>query len=571
MKILKGISAAPGIARGPVCIYTAGTGREVPQYTIAPRDVPAELKRLRAAIDATAREMRKMIAAAGSRFDKKAAEIFAAHLAIICDPSLFRKIADRIESRLMNAEHALVDTFESYLKQYTHAEGHFKELAHDLVDTRDRLLEGFLPEAGGFKCEVGEKQPVIVAASRLTPSMVLNVPRENVLAFVTQEGGFTSHATILARTYGVPIIFGIDIDKELDCGFNVIVNGSQGTVIVSPDKKMREHYARRIAVLEKRKGVCDQRKEQTTRTGSGQRVMMKVNISTPEEFSLIRGLPHDGIGLLRTEFLFLRRDEPPSEEEQYQVYRRILEEDARKPVAVRLLDLGLDKMPAFMRNAEIAAAEQGLRGAAVAEEFPDIYISQAKALLRANSYGNLQLIYPMVSDVNDLMIFKRIVARAKAMLSREKAAFNGHFTEGVMIETPAAVMLTDELLQNVDFVNIGSNDLLQYTLAVTRGNRIEEERYHILHPALMRMMEIIVKAGRKARKEVCLCGEIASFEEFYPLLLALGLTCFSVGIPQFNDIKCALLHVRQPDGRKILNDYYKAESKKDVERQIARL
>lgn len=563
---MRGTSAAPGIARGVVCLYTSSLEDSVPHYSIASGAVQDELKRLRSAFDTARNEMGRMVALAKTRSDSNAADIFTTHLMMLNDKSLIEKAEALVKNQMINAEHAVSDAFDGYIKKYEDAGGHFAELTHDFIDVRNRVLSGFALDSGKFKCEVGERGAVIVASKRLTPSMVLNMEKANVLAFVTREGGITSHAVILARSFGVPVMFGIDVENELDCGMNAVVDASAGKVIVSPDRKTTEYYDKKLENNRKRKLLCDAKKDVYAKLRSGQRVSLKINITTPDEMELVRYMPHDGIGLLRTEFLFINKKQVPTEEEQFAMYSRLLSEAGDKSVTVRLLDLGGDKLPLFIQLKGDPFMEY--RGAMAVEAFPELYMSQARALLRANMKGNLRILFPMVSDVGDLKTFKDLIEKASASLKKEgRESFTGNLKCGIMVETPGAVMLVDELLKGSDFINIGSNDLLQYTLAAARGNPLAEKRYHIMHPALLKLLEITAVKAAKSGKEVCLCGEIASFEEFYPLLLETGLKSFSVSPAKFNDIKCELMH-RLTSGKKTLQRYYKMPSKAETEKYI---
>jgi phosphotransferase system enzyme I (PtsI) len=240
-------------------------------------------------------------------------------------------------------------------------------------------------------------------------------------------------------------------------------------------------------------------------------------------------------------------------------------------VTVRLLDISSDKLPLFLKIPENINTDMELRGAMAVETFSELYITQVKALLRANTLGNMKLLFPMVSDHSDLKTFRDSVLEAKERLKKEKVKLvHDNVKEGIMIETPAAVMLADELASKVDFINIGSNDLLSYTLAAQRGSMLAEKRYHILHPALVKMLEEISRAGKAAAKEVCLCGEVATFEEYYPVLLETGLDSFSVSVAKFPDIKCQLHHIKKTTGKAAINGFYKTESKEDADRYFAK-
>ncbi len=566
MKVLKGTPVSSGITRGVVCLYSNEIEDRLPHYVVKDEHVPNELNRLQEARETARKEMEEMTHLARGQLDKEARDIFRANLSFLNDEGLYKKISELIKDKKINAEHAVNDIFEEYIKEFEKKNEHFKELSNDFIDIRNRIIKAFNIDTGRFVCPVGERKPVIVASKRLTPSMILGIQKNNVLAFITEHGGFTNHATILARSYGVPNIYGIDVENKLKCGMNAIVDGSMGKIIISPDKKTSQYYDRKIKSVKEKKNYCDIRKGLSPRTKSGKRIKLKLNISIIEELNAVKELPHDGIGLLRTEFLFVNRDTAPSEDEQYGIYKKILEQDTSKPVSVRLLDIGMDKMPLYFKLPEDLTREIELRGTVAVGAFPEIYLSQAKALLRASvGFSNLQLLYPMVSDLQDLKIYRDIFTKAKKALRKEKVEFNDqNIKEGVMVETPSAVMMVDEILNEVDFLNIGSNDLLQYSLAAFRGSPLVEDRYHILHPALIKLIEIVVRAGKKAKKEVCLCGEIAFFEEFYPLFLQIGLGSFSVAVSKFSDIKCELLGLQIPKDKNMLKEIYKIHSKEKL-------
>lgn len=565
MKVLKGITASPGIVKGAACLYLEKREEDIPHYGIEAERVEAEVSRLDEALNKAKGSMRQVISASENLFDKRSADIFNAHLLVLEDPVLYNNMAGLIRTRLVNAEHAASDAFEEYIKNYEMSELHFAELAHDIKDVKNRLLAAFGGILGHFECPVGEQQPVIVVSKRLTPSMVINITRRNALAFVTEEGGFTTHATILARGYGVPVIFGVNVTDNINCGDRAIVDGRRGAIFVSPDAATEEAYERKIQDIEKKRAVCEIKKEIPSQTKKGLRVSLKANISAPGEIELLGGLHYDGIGLLRTEFLFVNKDAPPSEEKQYAMYRHVLESAGGKPVVARLLDIASDKMPSYLRLPPQENPDLGIRGARALDLFKDIYITQAKALLRASLHGEMKILYPMISDLNDIRSFRRVLKTARSKLRKEKALFNEDIKEGIMIETPAAAVMAGTLLKHADFANIGSNDLLQYTLAASRGSVSVEKRYHILHPALIRLIEIIVKAGDKTRKEVCLCGEIASFDEYYPLFLSLGLKSFSVAASRLADIKCELMHLEKPP-KTLLRKFYNTKTKEEIDK-----
>lgn len=562
MKTLDGLSAASGIARGITCLYKEKAEEDIPHYLISRKDVPKELERLKRAYAKAKYSMEEVFESSRSLLGSAtASEIFKAHEMILEDAHLLKEVTSRIKNKLVNAEHAIVDGFNDYIVEFEKNQFHFAELAHDVIDVRNRLLATFKRNAAQIDCVVPEKEPLIITAKRLTPSMVLNVQKKNVLAFVTEEGGYTTHASILAKGFGVPVVFGVDVEGNIDCGDFLIVDGSLGKVIVNPDKAKDKYYRDKIAKLEKRKAVCEIKKGAAPQTKTGLRLKLKVNITTPPEMELVEGVNYDGVGLLRTEFLFQDPHVPPTEDEQMKMYKTVVERASGKPVTVRLMDIGGDKVPPYIQLPHQENPELGIRGARALEFFSDLYKTQMRAILRSSAFGDVRVLYPMVADISDLESYREMMKDAKKELRKEKVKFNTKIQEGVMIETPSAAIMADVLLENVDFANIGSNDLLQYTLASERGNVFTEKRYHVLHPSLVVLLGVIAKAGKKQKKEVCLCGAISSFEEFYPLLMSIGLSSFSIAVSKYDDIKCHLLYEKKP-GKDLAEKFYAVSSTK---------
>lgn len=564
MKIFKGITASPGIAQGPSCMYSERIEETIPHYVIDRERVPDEIKRMEEAYAKARTTMGEVLAVSEKMFGKAGDEIFKAHMVILEDRVLRESAVKLIEEKNINAEHAVNDVFEGYIKQLQGKDSHFSEIAHDIIDVRDRILSSFSGSSGRFECPMGERQPVVVVSRRLTPSMIMKIPREHVLAFVTEEGGFTTHATILARNYGVPVIFGVDVENNVDCGAQVIVDGGLGKVIVDPDKKTDEIYSKKIEGLLRKKAVCAAHSEKPARTQKKTRVLLKVNISDPGEMELLKDVHYDGVGLLRSEFVLGDRSRPPEENEWVKAYRDVLERAEGRPVVIRLLDIGGDKMPEYLSLPDQENPDLGIRGARALELFADVYLRQIRAILRCSVFGDLRILYPMVSDVGDIESYRSILRKAESQLSGEKIPFKKGIQEGVMIETPSAAIMADRLLETVDFANIGSNDLIQYTLAASRGNQLIEKRYHIVHPSLVRLMEIVAKEGKKAGKEICLCGEIASFEEYHSLFLGIGLYSFSVAPARLEDIKCHLMHTKRTD-KNFVRRFYKSGTKDELD------
>ena len=565
VKTLKGTAAASGIAKGIGCIYSEKSEENIPYYPVSSDLTGSEIARLGRAYDIAAEEMHELNIASRKMFGKEGGEIFDVHSMILEDISIREGIESRVKDKLINAEHAVYDVFSEYAEHMKSGKSRFDEIVQDVIIVRNRLISCFGGSSGEFSCSSVEKHPVVIVAKRLTPSMILDIPRENILAFVTEEGGFTTHATILARNFGVPIIFNVKIEGEINCGDSLIVDGIKGTVVVAPNAATIKHYDIKIANAEKRKAVCMAEQHELAKTSHGDRIILKCNISTPNELELLSTVNYDGVGLLRSEFLFAGRNSAPEEDEWTNVYSEALDRAEGKGVVARLVDIGGDKLPNYLVMPHQENPDLGIRGARAIVLFRGVYLAQMKGILRASVHGDIRILYPMVSDVGDIKAFREILKEARRDLRREKVKFNPKIKEGVMIEVPSAAIMADSILDEVDFVNIGSNDLVQYTLAAARGNQIIEKRYHILHPSLVKLMDIVVRAGKKHRKEVCLCGEIADFEEFYPLFLAIGLKSFSVAASKVDEVKCHLLYQKKPS-RKMVEKFYTLTSKKAIDR-----
>lgn len=564
MKVLEGTPASPGIAIGTGCLYTERSEEKVPHYIISPEKVEEEIARLERAYEKASETIKDLNAASRKMFGKQGEEIFDMHGAILGDISIRDRSKSLISENLVNAEHAAYDAFTEYATHLKKGKSRFDEIAQDVIDVRNRLIASFTGTSGEFVCPVGVEQAVVVVAKKMTPSMVLSIPKEHVLAFVTDEGGFTTHATILARNYGVPIVFNVDTEDNINCGDNIIVDGSRGKVIVSPDTATLKKYSQETKKASQRKLVCEAKKLEPSKTGRGARITLKCNISTPNELEMLGDINYDGVGLLRSEFIFPGKTEAPEEDEWASLYTEAVERAGGKSVVIRLIDVGGDKLPGYLSLPPQENPDLGIRGARAIEIFGDVYLAQVKGILRAAVHGDARVLFPMVSDISDVKAFREIVDKARKSLRREGKKFTPRVKQGVMIEVPSAALMAESILGEVDFANIGSNDLVQYTLAAARGNQLIEKRYHILHPSIVKLMEIVVKAGKKHKKEVCLCGEIADFEEFYPILLALGLRSFSVAAAKLDDMKCYLLH-QKIYPKTVLDRYYSLRTKKEID------
>jgi len=540
---LNGKTVVPGLAIGNICTLFDEEERKIPHYRIPENRIRSEIKRARSSIEEAKSEMRKYINKSDSNQDGTASKIFDSHLMILKDQSLFEKIQEDIENRQVNAEHAIYDAFDEYIELYQNKNLHFKELVHDFKDVRDNLLEKFDNKEAKNSCPLPDRSPVIIAAKRLSPYMMNDLTQDNILGFVTEEGGFTTHASVLAASMDIPFMFNVPVSEYCRCNDRAILDAVNQEFILHPNPDTIEQYEKKSEAYQRKVDKYKEIASQPAYTRDKKRINLTVSINLPNEIELLDDYNFDGVGLLRTEFLFMKQDEPPTEEEQLNIYKLAAQASGENPVSIRLLDIGADKTPHYLDLPEQNNPDLGIKGARSLNYFRDIFKTQIGALLKAAKYGNIRILLPMISDISDINHFKEVIRERKQEIEKQEGITLPETDIGAMIETPAAAMLTEEIAENVDFINIGSNDLLQYTIAASRENPEIYEKYHSLHPSLIKLLDKIVKGTRDKDIEVSLCGEIANFEEAYPLFLDLGLTSYSVPVSKHSLIKHELSRI----------------------------
>lgn len=533
---------------GSVCMYNEDVSAVMPRFSITVDHIETELIRAIDALNLLADELRRLVTAARDAGDHKAADIFSAHEMILRDDALRTHAGSIIREQLINAEHAVDIAFTSFIEVYRSKSGHFAELAHDLEDIKLRAIEAFGHSRGKLVCHDDEMAGIVVAKSPL-PSTIMGSDNSHLRAMVTQEGSATAHGVILARAHGIPLVYGIDYKKLISHGSIVAVDGDRGLIIVDPDDKTIASFKERERAFRQR--FVQQRERITACAGSskpvtrdGLEIALKINLESVDDLNGTLPEAASGIGLLRTEFIFGGFN-PPTIEEHIQAYRKVCAFAGDKEVVVRMLDLGADKAPSFMKVAGMLDHDLGTRGARAVTMFKEIFTDQARALCRARAEGlNVSVLFPMVSDISDIDVYRGILTDAARI---EGSCFS--IPTGVMIETPGAAMMAYQLIREVDFANLGTNDLLQYTLAAARGDPMADSQYHVMHPAMLKLVREAVKGARKASKPLCMCGMIGSVPENYDVLLALGLRTFSIRLNAFYPI-CSSISEQDSDGDK---------------------
>lgn len=535
-KILQGIPASGGIAIGPAFLYRP-TGVATSRRSLRPEEVSLEVARYQEALIKTKRQIQEIESKVQKELGDEHAAIFQAHQIVLDDPLFVEEIPASIESRRLNAEFLLS---EGLGKFKTILEGledpYFRERGGDVADVGNRVLKNL---AGVEKDPLKElDREVILVSVDLSPSDTVSLSPEHVKGFATDIGGRTSHVAIVARSLGLPAAVGMGtLTSEVLDGDILIVDGNEGRVIVNPDtktlkeyRKEKENYAAFYRSLEALRNL-------PARTPDGREVVLAGNIEMPHEVDDVLAHGAQGIGLFRTEFLFLNRDTLPTEDEQFEVYREVARKMGKHPTIVRTLDVGGDKFLSHVNIAEERNPFLGLRAIRLCLKRPDLFRTQLRAILRASAHGPLQIMFPMISSVQEMRQAKLHLKACMEELKHEKQKFNPAIEVGAMVEIPSAAVIADLLITECDFMSIGTNDLIQYTLAVDRVNESVAYLYDPLNPAVLRLIHRTIVACQDQKKWAGMCGEMAGDPKFVPLLLGLGLDEFSVSGSVIPEIK----------------------------------
>ncbi len=530
-RLLKGIGVSPGVAVGPAVVIQPSLP-PVPDRVVPRKAVAAEVARMRAAVAAVRAHLESLRRRAAARAGPEEAKIFDAQIMMLEDDEFLGAVEALIRENQLSAERAF--EFKALeMRALWSANPRLRERVADLSGVHFRVLQHLLGEpVGGIPQGTGGR-PAIVFTHELTPGLTVEFDRSQVAGFVAEEGTRTSHAAILAHSLGIPCVMGLVGGLgRVDSGTLVVLDGTHGTVLLDPTPaEIEEALAqdrRRLAVeheLERTIG-------QPAVTREGERVTVRGNVDMPEELDAAVAHGAEGVGLLRTEFMILGRSELPSEEEQARYYARVAERFPHHPVVVRSFDLGGDKFPAAVSPEPEANPFLGWRALRVCLDRPEILKTQVRAILRARANADVQLMIPLVTQIEEIERTRELVYEAAAELRNEGRLAAGDLPVGIMVETPAAVLLIERMAELSDFLSVGTNDLTQYTLVVDRGNARLADRFNPLHPAVVRSLKAVADAARRAGKEASVCGEMASDPISAFLLLGLGYRVLSAAPPR---------------------------------------
>lgn len=521
----KGIAASKGYAIGKVFLQEH---EEIIITDEKVTDVTLEKEKLQKALDASRDQLEKIKAKAAVEMGEEKAAVFEAHITLLDDPEFTGTMAMEIENNQLNAMKAVENVTNTFVMIFESMEdAYMRERAADIKDVSKRIIAN-LAGRGGDAFAITEGNTIVVAED-LTPSDTAQLDRSKVVAFLTNIGGRTSHSAIMARTLEIPAIVGLgDITTSVKTGDKVIVDGIEGIAIINPDEAtIKEYEAKRetfLAEQEELKKLI----EVKTVTKSGKRIEVCGNIGKAEDVDGVIANGGDGVGLFRTEFLYMDRDNAPTEDEQFEAYKYVLENMNGNQVVIRTLDIGGDKTLPYLPLPEEMNPFLGYRAIRLCLDRKEIFKVQLRALLRASVYGNLAVMFPMISGIQEFRSAKEVVEECKAELRAEGKEYSDTTQWGIMVEIPAAAVMADELAKEVDFFSIGTNDLIQYTLAADRMSEKVSYLYNPMHPAVLRLIKMTIDGAHKHGKWVGMCGEMAGDEAAIPTLVEYGLDEFSM-------------------------------------------
>jgi phosphoenolpyruvate-protein phosphotransferase (PTS system enzyme I) len=564
MEMRKGIAVSPGVAIAPAIVLDSEQFR-IPRRNIDPQEVPAELARFQSAVDRAMAEVKELKARIVSDVGEKLGAIFDVQDALLTDPRVMEEIRELVEREHYAPEYAVSTILKGYAKKFLNLPNRYMaERVSDVYDVEKRLLRNLI---GARRESLGTlTEPVIIIAHDLSPSQTASLDRSKILGFATDIGGRTSHTTIVARAMGIPAVVGLkSITADVSGGDMVVVDGNRGLVVVNPDEaaiiRFREAQ-KRFSVMEKQLGDL---KDLPAVTPDGHEVNLWGNIEFPHEVEgcLERGAT--GIGLYRTEFLYLDRDEDPSEEDHYLAYAEAIEACGGRPITIRTCDLGADKFTHISGEYDERNPFLGCRSIRFSLQHIGLFKTQLRAILRASALGPARIMFPLITNLKELRQAKMLLNDVREDLEEEGLEFDADLKVGMMIEVPSAAIMARHFARECDFFSIGTNDLIQYTLAVDRSNERVAGLYTPGNPAVLRLIRTVVEAAHEAGIEVAVCGEMAGEPTYVPILLGLGIHSFSVSAATLLEIKKVIRSMPMEQAREICERVFQFDSDREVD------
>jgi len=563
-RLLKGIPASSGIAMGKVCVHRDVLAH-IKEEDIGEGRISDEITRFKEAASIVREQLESDRARILQKIEKKYADIFSIHISILEDSHFLYAVTSRIGEECVNAQTAVFRELEKYNIIFSRIEDpYLRERIADIRDIGRRLLS-VLAGPVDFDCPFDE--PVIIAALELTPSDTVRFKRDRVLAFVTEQGGRESHAAILARSMGISAVVGVrGVLSRIKRGDFLVVDGNMGIVLINPPEKVVQDYKNNEARLQDRRQRMEKLIPLSAQTLDGTPIKLMANVGSMVDLEFALHYGAEGIGLFRTELPFMVRTSFPTEEEQFGLYRKVCEKMQGADVVIRTVDFGGDKL--LPGHHPEKNPFLGYRSIRVFLDETNLFEAQLRAILRASAFGLVKLLFPLVSNMEEIRKVKAILEKVKHDLRRGGKAFNDTIAVGVMIEVPSAAIIIDRILSEVDFLSIGTNDLVQYTLAVDRDNELVSQYYQSLHPAVSWLIQHVVDTATRARKPVAVCGEIAGDPLYTPLLVGLGVREFSMNPISIPDVKNAVRSLSLKEAQAIAETALTLSTAEEVEKVL---
>lgn len=568
MQELSGISVSPGIAIGRAFLYI-DESPNIPRYRVQKQDLEGEFERLGSAIERAVEELENIRAGSAAQ-SAELPRFLDSHLLMLQDESFIGEIRSEVDQSRFNVEWVLKRNAQKLASKLANSNDEYlRDRSVDIHDVAKRLLDHLMFRERISLADLSSE--VILVAHDLLPSDAISMNKRMIRGIVLDAGGKTSHTAILARSFEIPAVLGLsNITSLVRTGEELIVDGNRGHVVTKPDIRLRERYELLQSEWQRREVQLMGLNDLPAETRDGKLIELKANIEVPEEVEAVLSHGADGIGLYRSEFLFMRPGPLPDEEEQFAAYSKVLKSMEGKPVTIRTLDLGADKIARSLGQTDDDNPILGWRAIRLCLSMPELFRTQLRALYRASVFGELRIMFPMISGIEELTQALEMVETVKAELKSENVALREDLPVGIMIEVPSAAMTADILARKSDFFSIGTNDLIQYTLAVDRGNEKIAYLYEPFHPGVLRMLKLVIEGAHAKGLSVGMCGEMAGDPMSTVVLLGLGLDEFSMGAVGIPEVKRIIRSVSMAEAEELVGSILEMKSYVEIDEFVAK-